>query len=262
MREPLEPGRNQAENIILVPGLDGTALLFYRQIPLLARRFNVTAFPLADESESTMDSLTEDLSRLLDELGIERAVLCGESFGGALSMSFALDYPDRVSALVIVNSFPYIRKRLQLFLGPRILRVIPWGTMRFVRRFTESRLHSRHCSREDLKEFHQRTREIGRDGYIRRLEILRDYDLRERLGEIRVPALFLAGDQDRLVPSVREARFMAERVPDASLEILRGYGHICLINHDLDLLEHIQPWYDAVASRSSAGTGPLRSRVR
>ena len=63
------------------------------------------------------------------------------------------------------------------------------------------------------------------------------------------PTLFLAGDRDQLVPSVEEGRFMAARVPDATLQILEGYGHICLTNHDLDLLDYVGPWLDGSEAR-------------
>ena len=39
---------------------------------------------------------------------------------------------------------------------------------------------------------------------------------------------------------------MAARLPDAGVRILEGFGHICLINHDLDLLEYVSPWWDRV----------------
>lgn len=242
------PGGNAGETLMLVPGLDGTALLFYRQVPLLAERFDVVSFPLPDDPVRSMQDLVADLGGLIAETAGDRpVVLCGESFGGALSMSFALAHPERVRALVVVNSFPYIRSRLQLRLAPLALRLFPWGGMPLVRRFTESRLHSPHALPEDLHEFHERSRQIGRRGYIRRLEILGRYDIRERLHEIEAPVLFLAGDRDQLVPSVEEARYMAARVPNATLRILEGYGHICLINHDLNLLEYIEPWIEAIA---------------
>jgi pimeloyl-ACP methyl ester carboxylesterase len=147
---------------------------------------------------------------------------------------------------VIVNSFPVIRSRARVRLAPLALRALPWGSMTLVRRFTEARLHSPHALPEDLREFHERSRQIGREGYLRRLEILGTYDIRERLSQISAPTLFLAGDCDRLVPSVAEARFMAGRVPRSTLVVLEGYGHICLINHDLDLLDHVGPWLDAL----------------
>jgi len=248
-------GREEGEAgpaLVLVPGLDGTALLFYRQLPLLARRFDVVSFPLPDDAERTMAGLVADLRRRVLEVSDEGAILCGESFGGALSLCFALAHPELVRGLVVVNSFPFVRERWKLALAPPALRLLPWGAMPLVRRFTESRLHSPHALPEDLAEFHERSRQIGRRGYVRRLEILRGYDVRERLHEIGAPALFLAGDVDRLVPSVEWGRFMAARVPNARLRILEGYGHVCLINHDLDLLEHVGPWWDEVGNAGAS----------
>jgi pimeloyl-ACP methyl ester carboxylesterase len=242
--------QSHAPTVVLVPGLDGTALLFYRQIPLLARRFNVAAFPLPDDPRASMADLVEDLRKLVEEVSSRDVILCGESFGGALSMSFALAHPNHVSGLVIVNSFPVVRSRVRLRLAPLAMRAVPWGSMALVRRFTQSRMHSPHTLPEDLAEFHERAKAIGRSGYIRRLEILGSYDIRERLGELRVPTLFLAGDRDRLVPSVSEGRFMAEQVPEATLVVLEGYGHICLINHDLDLLDYVGPWFDGLEAAS------------
>lgn len=250
LRDLIAPG---SQTLVLVPGLDGTALLFYRQIPLLAQRFHVVAFPLPNESDRSMTDLVEELRTLVEEVADGPAILCGESFGGALSLSFALAHPERVCGLVIVNSFSRVPQRARLRIAPLALRAVPWGAMPLVRRFTERRLHSPHALPEDLHEFRERSRQIGREGYIRRLEILRDYDVREKLGEVRAPTLFLAGDQDHLVPSVREARFMSERVPDAEMKILEGYGHICLINHDLSLLDHIEPWWGRVSARRGEG---------
>jgi pimeloyl-ACP methyl ester carboxylesterase len=232
--------------VVLVPGLDGTALLFYRQTPILSRRFHVEAFPLPNDEACTMESLVaalkDTVDRLARERGEDRVLLCGESFGGALSLSFALRHPERLSGMVILNSFPYIRQRVRIRLGPALLKVMPWGAMPAVRRFTESRLHSAHTRREDIEEFHRRTRSIGRRGYIRRLEILRDYDIRNDLHRIEVPTLFLAADQDLLLPSVAEARFMAARMPRATVRVLEGYGHVCMIQEDFDLLSHLDPW--------------------
>lgn len=234
--------------IVLVPGIDGTALLFYRQQPLLAGGFDTIAFPLpiASVSSMTMASLVSDLADLIREVSSTGAVLLGESFGGALSMSLAVEHPDLVRGLVIVNSFPYLDERVKLRAAPWLLRSIPWVAMTIVRRYTSGHLHSPHTNAEDIAEFRKRAEFIDRDSYIRRLQILASYDIRDRLHEIETPTLFLAGDRDRLLPSVRWARYMHERVARSSLEIMQGYGHVCLIDHDLDITTYIDPWWAEV----------------
>jgi pimeloyl-ACP methyl ester carboxylesterase len=74
-----------------------------------------------------------------------------------------------------------------------------------------------------------------RDGYLSRLRLLRRYDVRGRLHELRCPTLSLASSEDHLVPAVAQARFMESRVPGAAVRILEGHGHICLIAPDVDL---------------------------
>jgi pimeloyl-ACP methyl ester carboxylesterase len=240
----------KSETIVLVPGLDGTALLFYRQISFLSEKFKVLTFPLPNHPRCTMLSMVENLyqfiGKTLHQPSHNKIFLCGESFGGALSLSFALNHPEVLKGLIIVNSFPRIRNRIALQVIPRLLKIMPWGAMRIVRQFTEWKLHSPHALPEDLAEFHERMKQVEKSGYIRRLEILRTYDIRKRLSEIKVPTLFLASELDRLVPSVKEGKFMASKLTAAQTITLKGYGHICMINHDFNLLEQIQPWVEQI----------------
>ena len=245
---PESGDRSRAVPIVLVPGIDGTALFFHRQQPRLAEHFHTVAFPLPTDAphSMTMASLVADLVALIEDTADNGAILLGESFGGALAMSTALARPDLVRGLVIVNSFPYLDQRLRLAVAPRLLRIIPWGAMPLVRRYTSARLHSPQTDHDEVIEFRRLSRAIDRDSYIRRLELLRDFDIRNRLTEIESPSLFLAGDHDRLVPSTAWARFMADRVERSTVRVLEGYGHVCLIDDDLDLTDYVVPWWMSV----------------
>ena len=229
--------------VILVPGLDGTGLLFYRQIPLIARSFRVASYALRDGA-TTMEQLVADLRNIVDAIAGEsgRATIVGESFGGALAMSFALTEPDRVAGLLILNSFAHFTPQIRLHAAIAALRAMPWGAMTLVRRLTAHRLHSRHIHRTELERFMQLTARASRDGYVNRLRILTAYDLRERLADLRPPTLFLAAEQDHLVPAVEQARFMAARVPASVVRVLAGHGHICLISPDIDLGRILTEW--------------------
>jgi len=253
---PYDPGISligSGPGLVLVPGMDGTGALFYRQIPTLARSYRVATYALRDTAV-TMDDLVDDLARVVDATSSagDPAIVVGESFGGALAMSFALARPDRVAALVVINSFPKFGPTPLLKLGILGLSVMPWGAMRLVRRLTAFRLHSRHTHGDDIRQFLRRTGRATREGYIGRLKLLTRYDLRERLKDLQPPTLFLAASHDHLVPAIAQATLMTARVPGAAMHVLEGHGHICLIAPDLDLEHLLQRWRN--------GRLPVRTR--
>lgn len=229
--------------LVYVPGMDGTGDLFYRQIPRLMGGYRVATYSLRDEAE-TMETLVRDLAGVVEKISSDAsgATIVGESFGGALSLSFALARPDLIDRLLVINSFPRFRARLRLRLAFAAVSITPWMIMPIVRRITASRLHSDHTSRETIREFLTHTRKTTRRGYLNRLRILARYDIRDRLGEIRSPTLFLAADEDLLIASVEQARAMASRVPDAVVRVLAGHGHACLLAPDLDLAGILGEW--------------------
>lgn len=245
--EPHDPARLHVQGegppLLYVPGLDGTGLLFYRQTRVLAHRFRVITFRLRDEAED-MDPLVADIARHLDRVVPDGtpAVIVGESFGGALAMSFALAHPERVRQLVILNSFSRITPVFKLHLAIASMSVMPWRTMQIVRRLTAWRLHSPHTHKDEIRRFLLLTTATTRLGYLNRLRILTRYDLRARLHELRVPTLYLAADQDHLIPSVPQATYMAARVPQATMRVLEGHGHGCFLAPDMDLDLLLQEW--------------------
>jgi aminoacrylate hydrolase len=235
--------QGHGEPVVLVSGMDGTGKLFYRQVPLLARSYRVATYALRDTA-TTMEELVADLAGVIDVVAPKtgRATIVGESFGGALALSFALTRPAQAARLVVLNSFPHFTPQIRLHLAQAGLRALPWGAMSLIRRLTASRLHSRHTHRAEIRRFMDLTASASRDGYCNRLRVLTRYDVRHQLQDIRVPTLFLASDRDHLVPSVAQARYMAARVPGSTLRVLEGHGHICLIAPDIDLAGILDAW--------------------
>jgi 3-oxoadipate enol-lactonase len=235
--------QGSGEPVVLVSGMDGTGRLFHRQVPLLARSYRVATYALRD-SAPTMEGLVADLARVVDTVSPadRRAIVVGESFGGALALSFAIAKPEQVRALVILNSFPYFAPQIRLHLAMVGLRVLPWGAMGLIRRLTAFRLHSRHTHRHEIRQFMDLTAAARRDGYVNRLRLLTRYDVRHRLHELRAPTLFLAAEHDHLVPSVAQAQYMAARTPGSVVRVLEGHGHICLIAPDIDLAQILHEW--------------------
>lgn len=237
--------RGEGRAVVLVPGLNGTGELFYLQVPRLERSYRVATYALREDAES-LDRLAADLSRVVDAVSPidRRAIVVGESFGGAVALTFALRHPERVGALVILNSFPYFAPQIRLRLAIAGLSVLPWGAMPLMRHLTAFRLHSPHTHSAEVKQFIELTANTTRAGYLNRLKLLKRFDVRDQLQNIRQPALFLASEHDHLVPAVAQARLMADRVPSSVMRVLKGHGHICLIAPDLDLAQILNDWQE------------------
>lgn len=229
--------------LVYVPGIDGTGELFYAQLPRLAHRFRIATYRLRDEAVS-MDQLVDDLAAVIGTVSPmgEPATLVAESFGGALAMSAALRHPERVGRLVVLNSFARLDAPWRLHVAIGGMQLLPWQVTSGIRRLSSLRHHSPTTPRADVVRSLRVTSTSTRVGYLNRLRILSRYDLRERLPEIAAPTLYLAGDRDTLIPSVRQARFMASRVPRATLRLLEGHGHAPFLAPDVNVDQLLREW--------------------
>ncbi len=249
--------------VVYVPGLDGTGRLFYRQIPHFSEAgFCVATYRLRDEA-TRFDVFVADLDRVIvdareravggDDAGVrsqeagaagagDAVTLVGESFGGALAMSYALAHPGRVARLVIVNSFARFERRARLALGIAGLGAIGWGGLAVVRSLMVSRIHSPVTPRSEVRRFLRLTDEASPRGFANRLRALRTYDLRDGVSGIVAPTLFVAADRDRVVPSLAEARRMHRALPGSHVEVLSGHGHACLVAPGVNLATMMLRW--------------------
>lgn len=114
--------------------------------------------------------------------------------------------------------------------------------MQLVRRFTAWRLHSPHTHHEEIQRFLTLTKATTREGYLNRLRILTRCDMRDDLAALQVPTLYLAADQDHLLPSVEQATYTSAKVPRATMRVLEGHGHGGFLAPDMDLNRLLEEW--------------------
>ena len=113
-------GQQDAPLVVLIHGLGLTRDSTWGQIaPSLAREFRVLNYDLCGHGETSLPTrpvhlslLAQQLIALLDFLGLEEGALVGFSLGGMINRRFAIDHPDRVTALAILNS-PHERSEEQ-----------------------------------------------------------------------------------------------------------------------------------------------------
>jgi pimeloyl-ACP methyl ester carboxylesterase len=173
---------------------------------------------------------------LLDVFGVNRAVLAGDSSNTAVAIEVARRWPDRVSALVLVSGgIDYSPSEPVLQFAASLRRDFE-ATMDF---FVPL------CLPEDDKgHLRQWLRDIiGRTGgerAARLVESFYDVNVRDSLGEVRVPTLVLHGALDALPTSpVAAAEEMAERIPNARLLVLDDAGHVPTLSRPAEVAHAI-----------------------
>ncbi len=212
------------EPLVLLEGMGGDIPGWRRNIPRLAAEHLVVAYDhrgngrsQAPDAPATMATFVEDCLAVMDALGIERAHVYGQSFGGVVAIELGLSHPERVRSLVLACTHagpsravpgrgraPKDRPWLQLY-SPAFVAAHP------------------DLVEEDLRV--ARTERRHPAGERRQHEAVQAWDAWDRLSQLRMPVLVLHGSEDQLV-DVANAYRLAERIPGAELAIIEGAGHL------------------------------------
>jgi pimeloyl-ACP methyl ester carboxylesterase len=190
-----------------------------------------------DRSTYHFAQLQEDLLGFLDAMGIERCNLLGHSMGGVVSLRFALDHPERVASLVLMDTTPgpiAVLPKGLVAAGALLGRVFGMGLLYRGARRRARREGTRAPSMRRCEE------RMGSERYWRRVQRkleamdpvafgalgvqLSDHEpVNGRLAEIRVPTLVVVGAED--VPFLRPSREVAEGIGGAAHEIVPDAAH-------------------------------------
>ncbi len=234
------------EPIVLVPGLAGGWKLLAPLAHLLAKRYRVFAcglrgdrFPLGMSLASDLGDHAHDLAELIERLGLERPAVLGVSFGGAVALEFAVEYPQRLSALTVFGAEARFRATLGTTIARRVLERFPLPSDNgFVNQFFNL-LHGGKPEPGPLPDFVvERCWETDQSIVAQRIGLLDAFDVRDRLWRIDVPTLVLGGTRDIVVPPARQ-RALAEAISGARFEALEGAGHIGFLTHRLEVARRV-----------------------
>lgn len=187
-----------------------------------------------------LEMLADVLRQALDGLGFDKVVLVGNSMGGALSILFALTWPDRVAKLVLMA--PGGLEPKETYMGMRgIRRMIksvygPDGITRDgMRRVFELQLFDSSLLTETLID---ERFQVAETQPIHVFATLKVTNVAERLGEISCPVLALWGVDDQFCP-VSGAMRLAQGVSDIEVIMLSKCGHWVMVEHAETFDRHV-----------------------
>lgn len=225
---------------------DGEAVLFihgfpldrtvwrHLMAPLTGRRRiapDLRGLGLSDAADGTysMAQYADDLVAVLDALDAERAVICGLSMGGYVAFELIRRYPDRVAALILINSRAEADGPAARDGRDEMIRLVEdEGTAALADLLMPKLLAPESLSAmpEVADRVHTMISNAPAGGVIGALRAMKDRaDSTALLDSISVPTLVVAGREDQLIP-VDQARSMAKRIPNAQFTLIAGAGHL------------------------------------
>jgi pimeloyl-ACP methyl ester carboxylesterase len=211
--------------LLLLEGLGGDISGWRRNIPMLAKECFVVACDHRGNGRSddpkgpvSMGTYVRDALAVLDEVGVDRAHLYGQSFGGMVAIEAALTHPERVRSLILAATNAGPSRAIKVD-PPAVPKGVPWRAL-YAPGFPEA--HPEHVA-DDLAAVAAGVQH--QTGERRQWEAMQDFDVYDRLRELRVPTLVLYGTEDRLVAPAN-AEVLAAAISGAELRWLAGAGHM------------------------------------
>ncbi|MBP6015368.1 MAG: alpha/beta fold hydrolase [Candidatus Promineofilum sp.] len=241
----------QGAPLLFLHGLGSRGEDWTAQIPFFARNYRVITADMRGHGQSdkppgpySVSMMAHDVLDLLDGLQIDAAHIVGLSMGGMIAFQLAVDRPERVRSLVIVNSGPALVARTAgewLRIQQRLWLAQLFGPAR-TGRFLSRRLFPKPDQSLLRAQFIERWAQNDRDAYLAALRALVGWTVLERIGEIQCPVLVIAGDRD-YTPLELKREYTA-RIRGAHLVVIEDSGHATPIDQtdkfDESVLEFLE----------------------
>jgi len=172
------------------------------------------------EGFSSVNDYTEFIKILIDELGLKEVIFVGHSMGGAIAQVLSLDRTDYLKAIVLVCTGASMRVARETLLAVKnnyetFCEISP------TRSFTEK-------APEILKtKFKEGLTSIEQNMIYNDLLACNEFDISDRVSEINIPTLVIAGHEDILTP-LKYSEYLNHQIYDSELQIIKDSGHFVM----------------------------------
>ena len=208
------------EPLLMLGGLAERAEMWKHQIPALARgrRLYMVHQPGVgrsglDQENFSWSAIIKSLLQVMDALNLSEPLpVLGYSLGGMLAQQLCLDYPERFSSLVLLCTSSYISDEQSLDFRTLVKEL------------------------EGNREFFRINRELDMKLLPLYGQVIREFDLRTRLGEILMPVLIIAAEHDMYMKP-EYSRSMQAQISRARLEIIPDAAHLAPLTHGAEINE-------------------------
>src|SRR3972149_5103075 len=203
------------------------------QMPRFSAWYQVIALDLRGyggserTTECSLEIMAKDVARLCGKLGIDKCILAGVSVGGQIALQFAVDFPELLSALIVVGCVPSGRDLEQVFVqrieGYR-REGIPTYYEKHLRALVSNEFQESEIGRYLVDMFLEKAPTLRVEPIAAIFESVKQWSVKEDIHRIKTPTLLIGGEKDGALPGVRQIHSL---MPEARFAIIPGAGHAC-----------------------------------
>jgi|TARA_B110000967_G_C18850663_1_gene544445 pimeloyl-[acyl-carrier protein] methyl ester esterase len=200
--------------------------------------------PGMGKSEEIHDySITNLVNQLYIQLP-EKISIMGWSLGGIIALKYYETYPKNVTKLFLIATTPCFinKKNWNLGVDESLLNKfydqLVGGWSKTLTQFFMLQLIGSNNRKEIMRRLHETfitKRPPKIESLKSALEILRNTDLTETIGNIKVPTTIITGDGDRLTPK-EASLFMQSKIKNSRLKVIKNSGHVPFLSHPKDFI--------------------------
>jgi pimeloyl-ACP methyl ester carboxylesterase len=264
-----DEGKQDGPVLVLIHGSNASLHTWEQWVGILGKDYRIISLDLpghgltGNNPAGVYDSASyvRVVDRLLTKLNVDKAVIGGNSMGGGVSWAYALEHPEKVEALLLVDTSgqPYARSG-KTPLGFRLMRMpVIKEAARFIapRSIFESSVKTSMSVQSEIDDklidrYWELNRYPGnRNATMQRFSNSKSMvpGTKERLSTIKVPVLILWGAEDNLIP-VTAAKWFAEAMPQAKLIIYPNVGHIPMEEIPQKSANDVKIWLDGLGTQA------------
>ncbi len=251
-----DEGENGAPVIIFIHGFPFNKSMWDKQVKALKENYRVIAYDVRGHGDSdsgtgdfSIDLFADDLLSLMDELKIDKAMLCGLSMGGYIALNAVEKHPDRFDALIlsdtncIADSLEAKEKRLKTIESIKKNGVEKFAEESIINLFAPESLSTKKVEIAAVREMIVNTSKQSISKTLRAF-----YERKEtcsRLQDINIPVLIMVGKEDKITPP-EAAQMMHEKIVDSVLYIIEHAGHLSNLENPIDFNSQLEELVSSV----------------
>lgn len=219
--------------LLLIHGLGSSTRDWECQVPEFSKHFMVITVDVRGHGKTdrpagpySIELFASDIALFLKEIASGPAHVLGLSMGGMIAFQLALDNPELVKSLVIVNSGPELVPKgiKEKFLVKQRILIVRLMGMRRLGKFLWNRLLPEDGQSELRKIFEDRWAENDKSAYLASFKALVGWSVVDRISGIRCAVLVVSADSDYTPVSVKED--YVAKIPGAALTVIKNSRHL------------------------------------